>query len=385
MSLQATSPRTTWTPPAVSWRVAALGVLAGMTIMGAAAGVARLFAGMGATTALNDSYSWGIWIGFDFSLIAIAGAGFTMAGVVHILHLHRFEAALRPALFAGLLGYVAVLLILVLDLGRPDRFYHFILYWNLHSPLFEICWCVLLYSTVLMIEVSPEIFSALGWERFRGWALAIMPPVCIIGVTLSTLHQSTLGTMYVNMPYRLNELWYTPFMPGLFFISSVMVGLSIGTLAYRGAVRIHHRPEDMSIPAGLAWGISGAIVLYLGLRFGVLAMEGKLAATLANDKFAQAFWLEMALSSLIPLALFIVGWWRRMSWIYWVAPVCVTLGVGLDRFNATLTGQTAPWAGSYTPHLMEWISTGGIIAGAFLAWLLAIRYLVHFNSGSGHH
>src|SRR5690606_37994030 len=107
------------------------------------------------------------WIGFDFTLIALSGAGFTMAAVGHVLHLHRLEAAVRPALFAGFLGYAAVLVILVLDLGRPDRFYHFILYWNLHSPLFEICWCVLLYTTVLVLEVSPDLLRWLGWERLR--------------------------------------------------------------------------------------------------------------------------------------------------------------------------------------------------------------------------
>lgn len=384
MAVQISPTRATWNPPQVSWRVAGLGVLAGVTIMGFAAGVARLFAGMGATTSLSDSYSWGIWIGFDFTLIAMAGAGFTMAAVGHILHLHRFEDAMRPAIFAGLLGYVAVLLILVLDLGRPDRFYHFIIHWNLHSPLFEVCWCILLYSIVLMIEVSPDVFGALRWERFRRWVLAIMPVACIVGVTLSSLHQSTLGTMYVNMPYRLHALWYTPFMPGLFFISSVMAGLSTATLAYRGAVRIHRRHEDLSIPVGLSWGIVGAIVLYLGLRFGVLALEGKLAAALVGDKFARAFWLEMGLATILPLILFVVGFWRRMSWIYWIAPISVVVGVGLNRFNATLTGQSPLWPGQYTPHLMEWISTGGIIAGAFLAWLLAIRYLVHFDH-AGHH
>jgi Ni/Fe-hydrogenase subunit HybB-like protein len=142
-------------PITLRWQDWLLGVLGFLTFAGAVAGIGRLIMGLQATTQLNDTYSWGIWIGFDFGLIAFAGAGFTMAAVVHIFHLERFHAALRPALLTGLLGYVAVLLLLVLDLGRPDRFYHFLLYWNLHSPLFEISWCVLLYSTVLMIEVSP--------------------------------------------------------------------------------------------------------------------------------------------------------------------------------------------------------------------------------------
>ena len=374
-----------WSMPRVSWRVAALGMLAGLTIMGVAAGIARLLVGMGATTSLTDVYPWGIWIGFDFSLIAFAGVGFTMAAVVHVLHLHRFENALRPSLFAGFLGYVAVLVILLLDLGRPDRFYSFLINWNLHSPLFEICWCVLLYSTVLTIEVSPEVFGFLGWERFKRWSLAIMSVVCIIGITLSTLHQSTLGTLYVNMPYRLDELWYTTYLPGLFFLSSVMAGLSIATLSYRGAACIHRRCADLDIPAGLAWGIVGAIIAYLALRFGVLAMEGKLAATLSGTVQAQAFWFELTIGCFLPLVLFIVGWIRRMDWIYWVAPALVAIGVAMNRFNATLIGQSPPWAGSYSPHVMEWLTTAGILSGAFLVWLLAVRYLVHFDDAAEHH
>ena len=212
---------------ALPWSAALIGLLGFLTLAGAAAGIGRLFVGMQATTALSDTYPWGIWIGFDFALIAFAGAGFTMAAVTHIFHLHQFHVALRPALLAGLLGYTAVLLLLVLDLGRPDRFYHFILYWNMHSPLFEISWCVLLYTTVLVIEVSPDILRWLPWK----WPLTVvkwlMLPVTIVGVTLSTLHQSTLGTLYLNMPYRLDALWYTPVLPVLFFVSAVMAGLSL--------------------------------------------------------------------------------------------------------------------------------------------------------------
>lgn len=376
MTTRMTLDRPAWQVPQLSLRVATLGFLLFLTLMGVAAGLARLFAGMGTTTALSDSFPWGIWIGFDFALIAFSGAGFTMAGAVHILHLHRFEPALRPALFAGLFGYIGVLLLLVLDLGRPDRFYHFLLYWNLHSPLFEISWCVLLYSTVLVLEISPEIFERLGWQRFRRWAITILPVVCIIGVTLSTLHQSTLGTLYVNMPHRLHALWYTPYLPVLFFISSVMVGLSIAILAYRVTVNIHSRRENPSIPRGLSVGVVGAAILYVLARFGLLAFEGKLDQAFVMSTLTAVFWVEVACSALIPIALFIWAWFRPHSWLYWVTPLIVALGVGMSRFNATLTAQAPPWSGIYTPHLMEWVSTIGILSGAFLVWLLAVRFLV---------
>lgn len=372
-------PHKTWTLPRTTGRLAGLGLLAAVAIMGVAAGVARLLVGMGATTNLNDAYPWGIWIGFDFALIAFSGAGFTMAAVVHVLHLHQFESALRPALFAGLFGYVAVLLLLVLDLGRPDRFYHFLLYWNLHSPLFEISWCVLLYSTVLMLEVSPTVLEWLGWHRVRRWMMAALGPVCIIGVTLSTLHQSTLGTLYVNMPYRLHPLWHTAYLPGLFFVSSVMVGLSVAILAYNMAACVHRQCSDVKLVQGLSIGVSGAAIIYLIFRFTQLVLEGKFALALMPTTAAFALWLELGLGVALPVILFIVGWWRSYRWVYWVAPILVVLGVGMNRFNATLTGQSPAWSGVYTPHMLEWFSTLGILAAALLMWLLAVRFFAQFD------
>lgn len=241
-----------------------IGLLATLMMVGVVAGVGRLFAGLAATTALNDTYPWGIWIGFDFALIAVAGVGFTMAFVVHVLHFHHLQAVLRPALFAGLMGYVAVLLLLVLDLGRPDRFYHFILFWNFHSPLFEISWCVLLYTTVLVLEVSPEILRWLGWQRLLPWVARLMTPVTILGVTLSTLHQSTLGTLYLNMPHRLDPLWYSPYLPLLFLVSAVLMGFSMGLLSYQGACRIKGRQIDQQVIATLGKGMTLVALLYLG-------------------------------------------------------------------------------------------------------------------------
>ncbi|MCC6170107.1 MAG: polysulfide reductase NrfD [Caldilineaceae bacterium] len=381
MATTVTYRRPTWQLSAPPTAFPVLGILAGLTVIGVVAGVTRLLTGMGMTTSLTDSVPWGVWIGFDFALIAFSGAGFTMAFVGHILHLHRFEAAVRPALFAGFLGYVAVLMLLLLDLGRPDRFYNFLLYWNLHSPLFEICWCVLLYATVLVIEVSPDLLDRLGWQRLRRIPLAIMPVVCIIGVTLSTLHQSTLGTLYVNMPHRLNALWYSPFMPVLFFTSSVMAGLSVAIVVYRITVRIHNKDEDLGVCTGLSVGVGGAAVVYLLVKLGLLWWEGKLPLLFAASDVTSAWWLEVIVGVLIPLFLLLIPQLRRQSVVQWVAPLLVILGVGMNRFNATLTGQTPPWNQSaiYSPHLLEWLSTIGILSGVALVWYLAMRYLVKFE------
>lgn len=363
----------------------ALVVLGLLTVIGAFAGIWRLFAGLGDTTNLSDSYSWGIWIGFDFTLIAFAGTGFTMAAVVHILHLKQFRDALRPAIWAGLLGYVAVLLLLVLDLGRPDRFYHFILFWNVHSPLFEISWCVLLYTTILLVETSPFLLERLErLERFNvqkllRWARNIMLPITILGVTLSSLHQSTLGTLYLNMPHRLHELWYTPVLSLFFFVSSVMAGLSVAILTYVAATRISGKPVKQEIVRGLGKGIAWVGTLYLLLKLGDLALTGEWRQLFTFTNPSLGIWIELGVCVVLPILLFAAPFLRRHTHLLLVAPLLVLFGVLLNRFNATMFAQSIPDGVSYVPHPLEWLSTIGILAGVVLVWWLGIRFLVIFD------
>jgi Ni/Fe-hydrogenase subunit HybB-like protein len=374
MTMQAHSTREEYAIGPFQKGDAVAGVLVFLTVIGAAAGGGRLLVGMGSTTALSDNYPWGIWIGFDFALIAFSGVGFTMAAVVHVLHLHKFQPVLRPALLAGLLGYVAVLLLLVLDLGRPDRFYHFLLYWNMHSPLFEISWCVLLYSTVLMIEVSPDLLSFLRWKWPLTLIYHLMAPVTILGVTLSTLHQSTLGTLYLNMPHRLHPLWYTPILPVFFFTSAVMVGLSVGIIVYKVGMRVRGEVEDPAIAVGLSRGIVAVGLLYLLFKVAEHLYAGELPLLVALTPLSMLWLAELVIGVVIPVLLCSVAGLRERSLVQWVAPLMVILGVGMNRFNATLFAQSTPGDVIYVPSLLEWLSTVGILAGAALVWYLAVRF-----------
>jgi len=355
-------------------------VLACLTLLGVVAGVGRLVLGLGPTTGLNDEYPWGIWIGFDFLLIAFAGTGFTMAALVHVFRLEQFKDAVRPAVLAGLLGYTAVLLLLVLDLGRPDRFYHFIISWNLHSPLFEVSWCVLLYTTVLVIENSPFLFERLNWRWPVQIAFKIMPVVAIVGVTLSSLHQSTLGTLYLNMPHRINPLWYTPILPVLFFTSAVMAGLSLAVLVYILATRIVGRPAKVEIVDGLGKGAALVALIYLVMKVGDLALAGKLPALFALDEMSLLMLAELGIGVVLPAALLLVPTVGRRPVVRWLAPALILAGVFANRFDITLFAQRAPDGAIYVPSWLEWLSTAGILSAVALAWYLAVRFLVIFDS-----
>jgi Ni/Fe-hydrogenase subunit HybB-like protein len=358
----------------------ALSLLALLTLAGVWAGLGRLLLGLGATTGLSDGYSWGIWIAFDFVLIAFAGAGFTMAAVTHVLRLHRFEPALRPAILTGLFGYMAVLLLLVLDLGRPDRFYNFILYWNLHSPLFEISCCILLYTIVLTLETAPFVLERLGRTQWVELAHKAISVIAIVGVTLSSLHQSTLGTLYLNMPHRLDSLWYSPALPVLFFVSSVMAGLSLALLAYTFSARILGRPTQPEILRGLAVGAGWVALVYALLKLGDLWLRGQGLALFSFDAMSQLLWLELGLGAIVPAVLLLTPSIRRQRLGQWLGLGLILFGVLLNRFNATMFAQTPPpGTPPYSPHPVEWLTTVGILAGAALAWYVAVRWLVIFE------
>jgi Ni/Fe-hydrogenase subunit HybB-like protein len=250
------------------------------------------------------------------------------------------------------------------------------LYFNIHSPLFEICWCVLLYTTVLVIEVSPDFLRFLPWKWPMKTAAAIITPVSIIGVTLSTLHQSTLGTMYLNMPHRLHPLWYTPLLPILFYVSSIMAGLSLGILAYKAACRLRGAAEDRRVAPGLGLGLFWVSVVYAALKLGELTWANEWALLL--DGSYGLFWgIEVVVGVLLPVVLLSRSAWRRNPKVQIAAPLLVLAGVLLNRFNATLFGQVLPPDSSvYTPHILEWMSTIGILAAAALAWIVCVRFIV---------
>ncbi len=361
-----------------------IGILVLLVALGVAAGLWRLAAGLGASTALTDTVSWGIWIGFDFSLIAFSGAAFTMAGLVYVLRRQEYRPALRPAVLTGLLGYVAVLALLVLDLGRPDRFYHFLIFWNAHSPLFEICWCILLYTVVLTVEVSPQILEKLGREKLAHRIHSVIVPVAIAAVTLSSLHQSTLGTLYLNMPHRLHALWFSPILPVLFFVSAVMIGLSMGALGYRLATRVRNVTREDRVFRGLAHGAGYVAIVYLLLKFGDWIVGGEIGLLLRFDHMSRLMWVE--------LGLLILGVILTQAPRLRQNDRSLTIGLGLlvltgltNRFSATMFAQTVPEVAAYTPHIAEWLTTIGVIAAALLAWILAVRYLAVFEPKAHHH
>jgi Ni/Fe-hydrogenase subunit HybB-like protein len=320
----------------------------------------------------------------DFTLIAFSAGAFTLACLVNLLNLERFRPVLRLAMLSGWVGYLSVALILVADLGRWDRFWHFMIYPNVHSPMFEISWCLFLYSGVLTLELLPTFFERFDRPKVVRFLHRISVPLVIVGVTLSLLHQSTLGTLYVAMPNRIHPLWYTPLMPALFLISAVGLGLSAVILATLVSSWLFDWKVPTNIVSSLAKGAMWVWLVYLAFKLEHLLGAGLLVKLFSFGEASFWFMVEMVLMVILPIILFALPSTRRSRWGLGIAAASATLGTTLNRFNVTFTAQSVGgiWtipelanSARYFPSWIESLIQVGILAGAFILWYLAVRHL----------
>ncbi|MBZ0286368.1 MAG: polysulfide reductase NrfD, partial [Anaerolineae bacterium] len=268
-------------------------VLAAITVLGVGVGFYRFYAGLGETTNLSKAFPWGIWISFDLSTVALSGGAFTLAALVYVFHFDDLHVATRPTVLAGLLGYGSVLVILLADLGRWDRFYNVFLHPNISSALLEVSWCIAAYSLILLYELSPVLLEN---SRFR-WLLPTIKkytvPIVIIGVTLSTMHQSSLGTMFVIMSPRLHPLWHSMLLPVFFLVSSLAAGISLVIAGATVSYWLFGRSLKTKTLAKLGWFLPWILGFYLVLKFGELIIAGEFDLIFEGGLYTVLFWTEI--------------------------------------------------------------------------------------------
>ncbi len=346
-----------------------------------AVSVVRYTRGLGAVTHLSDGTPWGLWIGFDvMSGVALAAGGFVMAATVYIFHLERYHAFARPAVLTAFLGYVAVAVGLLYDLGLPWRIWHPLVHWQHHSVLFEVAMCVMLYLTVLGLEFAPAILEhpLFRWRGFRA-ALRVLRkatiPLVILGIMLSTLHQSSLGSLFLIMPYRLHPLWYSPIIYVLFFVSAVALGLSmvvVESLFARRFLGHELHPRQMS---GLGAAAAVVLSLYLALRLGDLAARGILTSALRPSWHGALFVAELALSAGVPVVLMAIPAVRRTIRGVGIAATMTVAGMILYRLDVSVLAFARPAGMSYFPSWEEFAVSAGIVAGAMLVFIFFAEHL----------
>lgn len=351
-----------------------LGLLAVVTIV-------RFTRGLGATTNLSDQFPWGLWIGFDVLCgVGLAAGAFTLTAVVHIFNLRRFEPIVRPALLTGFLGYLFVIVALMFDLGQPWRIWHALVFWNPHSVMFEVAWCVMLYTTVLALEFSPVIFEKLRLERPRRILAAVSTPLVIAGVVLSTLHQSSLGSLYLIVPQKLHALWYTPLLPVLFFTSAIGAGIGMVIVESHLSRRAFGRHLEMALLEPLARAMVVVLGVYGLLRLRLILHNGAVEALWPLGYEGRMFLIEITLGVLLPVGMLLFPRVRNSPRGLVVAGFLAVLGFVMNRLNISVTGMEGAAGVTYLPSWMEVVVSIGLVALGMTVFGLAVRFLPIFEA-----
>jgi len=399
-----------------------IAILTGLSIGGLGLVLQRFRLGLGAMTNLSDGYPWGLWIGFDILVgIALAAGGFVLAGMVHIFGRERFHGLARPAILTALLGYLLFIFSLMVDLGRPWHIWRALISWNHNSPMFEVAWCVMFYTFVLVLEFTPVVLERLRLNRLNHWWYRLAPlavvaaitlfafamtgspvwagitfavlatweaamragvmprdkqmPILLImaGIMLSTLHQSSLGTLFLIVD-KLNALWYTPLLPLLFFASAVMVAPAMVIIESTLSARVlRRRPEDEAL-GELAMGMPLVIGIYLFLRLADLLARGVVLNTVTPSIQSIWWWLEIGLL-MAALVSFTIPEVAARPGARLLAATATVLALVVHRFGVALVGIQVPEFPAYVPAFTELMISVGIVAAGLLVFRLAIEFL----------
>ena len=351
-----------------------------LILAGTLAAIARFTYGLGATTNLTDEFPWGLWIGFDFLGIGLAASGFTIVAAVNIFHAKEYEPIVRPAILTAFIGYLLVVLVLIIDLGRPDHFWHPLVMWNPHSVMCEISWCLMLYTSVLSLEFAPIILEKVKITWPIKWIHAISLPLMIVGVLLSTLHQSSFGSLYLIVPNRLHALWYTPLLPVLFFISCIASGIAMILLESLILSRGGRELLSTHLRANLAKIIAITLAVYFVVRVEDLLARGALHELTTLTYYSVAFYTELLVGFVVPFALLLSDRVRTSRLGLYSATLMVLAGFAFNRMNTAITGLEVYPTQTYFPSLIEIFIMLGITALGFTAFSFVVKYLPIFEA-----
>jgi len=364
-----------------------------LTLMGIAfiSAMARYAFGIGAISDLSYSYPWGFWISFDlFTGVVISSGGFLMAGSVYILGIKEFQPLLRPSVLTAFLGYIMVAIALLVDLGQPLRIWYMMVHWNHTSVLLEIGICVMTYLTVLAIEFAPVVLERFPkLHKIAHLIHKYIMPFVILGVVLSTLHQSSLGSLLLIQPTKLHPLWWTPILPIMFFVSAISVGLAMIILESSLSSRYFQRGLETHLLEKLAKALPIVLGIYALLKFGELAIAGELGLLFTSGTMSIIFWAEILIGVVTPIVWFSIKKNRTSPNALLTGAIIVLLGMILNRFNVSWFAVNHPdplfymptFMGNvkYFPTLPEVSVSIGIFAAGILAFGLLAKYFPVFE------
>ena len=343
----------------------------------------RFLFGIGKVTNLSNQYPWGLWIGVDVAAgVALAAGGFTSAALGHVMHREQIHAILRPALLTAMLGYTFVAIGVFVDIGRWYFIWHPIVMWNGNSALFEVGICVMMYMTVLYIEFLPVVTERfIGRVNLKGFLSVLNKPVdrflrfldkwlgltmfvfIILGVVLSTLHQSSLGTLMVIAGPKMHPLWQTPILPLLFLLSAISVGFPMIIFESILAAKSFGYKAEMDALSMLGKTVAPLLGIYLAFKIGDMVIRGTYVYLLEANVQSVMFFIEVVLGVIVPLRMFLSPAVLKSQKLLFTASTLVVFGVLLNRINNFIVAYDPPYKFStYFPSFGEISVTVGLAA-----------------------
>ncbi|GAB4505152.1 MAG: Ni/Fe-hydrogenase cytochrome b subunit [Anaerolineales bacterium] len=348
--------------------------LAALTLLAVVLSIYRLVAGLGPTTNLDDHYPWGIWITIDLFLIPVAGAAFTLALISYFFKRERYDAVVRVATMAGLIWYGVVGVLLFLDIGRWPQFYNIFVpgFVNLHSFLEEVSLSITLYTLILILEALPIFLERWKIEKPIRWIEGGIYVISGIGILISSIHQSSLGSMFLLLSHKLHPLWWTPALPVLFFLQAGYAGLGVTAIAVRLLWRAMKLPLDRELFRRLGQAMAINLLLYGAVRLGDWMGAGEVPLLLKPDAFGVVAWVELIIGLFIPLAILMSKLVRHSDGPFW-AGIFALMGMFINRLVISWVGLSQRGPTVYMPSWIEWAITIGAIAGGFLLFDVIVR------------
>lgn len=355
-------------------------VAAGILAVGLPIIVYRFVFGLGAATNLSQANPWGLWIGFDvLAGVALAAGGYVVASTVYLFGLKHYYPVLRPAVLTGFLGYFFVVVGLMVDLGQPWRIPYPVFYsWGVTSVMFLVAWHVFLYLTVQFLEFCPAVFEWLECRGLRRWAARLTIGATVFGVILSTLHQSALGALFLLAPTKLHPLWYSPFIPVFFFISSIAAGLSMVIVESMLSHRIFHdrlNPQQHVDLDGITLGLGKAasVVLFTYFFLKLLGLADGAGWPLLATPMGRWYLVELLGFVLLPCLLFAHGVRHANVKLVRGTAVLAVLGIVVNRLNVALVALNWNSPDRYVPSWMEIVTSITIVT----IGILTFRWIVN--------
>lgn len=343
-------------------------------LVATAAALYRFVYGLGAVTNLNDEWPWGLWIGFDLLCgIALAGGGFSTALIVHVLHKDKYLPLARAALLTSLLGYIIALISLFLDIGRWYNFWRPFVYWGYHSVLFEVFWCISLYTTVQILEFGEIFFEKFKVPSLKNKLVKIMPYLLILGIVLPTLHQSSLGSLYVVAVNKLNPLWWSMIIPFFFVWSAFFLGPAMVTIEGMLAARTYRRQPELHLFGSLTKITMWMMIVYLTVKVIDLNYRGVLLTAFDGSFESNMFLTELGVFVLLPIIMYAVPFIRSKYWGVLTASILVVAGVVFNRMNVVFTGMAKNTGGQYFPTVWEFMITIGMWSALVLIYCFVVE------------